>query len=353
MIMLAKRRFIFGINRVRREAPCLSSFARRACNVACALAMAAGLCLALYPVLGNALYQVMAHSAVSSYDKSLAALSQEELDGLWEEAQAYNNELAGQNVDDPWSYRAVLPPLDRYWETLDPAGTGMMGYVEVPGIGLMLPIYHGTSDDVLEEGAGHIATTALPVGGDSTHPVLTGHTGIPDKLLFTNLSCVRPGDAFSVHVLGRTLTYRVDSVNVVDPHDTSLLQSVRGEQRFTLLTCTPYGINSHRLLVTGHPSAEPAPPPRGVPESVLVWLGLLALLCCVGLVALARAGRRRVGTTRAGRAWVRAVGFAACLAVLAVCLWAAGGLSMRAGFLPFFDAGYSWFDGQVVEFFGL
>lgn len=323
--------------------------ARRAANAACALAMAAGLCLALYPVAGNVLYRMTARSAVSSYDVAVASHSQEELDALWDEARAYNGELASPDVCDPWGYRAVLPPLDRYWDVLDPDKTGVMGYVEVPGIGLQLPIYHGTSDEVLEKGAGHIATTALPVGGAGSHPVVTGHTGVPDKLLFTNLACVKPGDSFAVHVLGRTTTYRVSRVDVVDPHDTSLLQPVRGEERFTLLTCTPYGINSHRLLVTGVPCAEEGPvAPRGVPLVAAVWLGLAGALCCAVALALLVAGRRvRLPAV------VRAAGLVACAIVLAACLWAIAGLAMRAGWLTFFDAGYSWFDGHVLEFFGL
>ena len=210
----------------------------------------------LYPVVTNVAYQMGAYSAVSSYDDAVSRRTPEELAQLWEQAYAYNEELAASEVRDPFAVDEVSAPLDRYFEVLDPDGTGMMGYVEAPSIGLELPLYHGTGDEVLQKGAGHIATTALPIGGDSIHPVLTGHTGLPDKLLFTNLSFMEVGDVFRVKVLDRTFSYKVASVDVVEPDDTALLQPTAGEDELTLLTCTPYGINSHRLLVTGVPTAE-------------------------------------------------------------------------------------------------
>ena len=141
----------------------------------------------LYPIVTNIAYQLGAYSAVSSYDDAVARRSPEELAQLWAQAYAYNEELAASEVRDPFAVEEVTAPLDRYFEVLDPDGTGMMGYVEVPSIGLELPLYHGTGEEVLQKGAGHIATTALPIDGDSIHPVLTGHTGLPDKLLFLSL----------------------------------------------------------------------------------------------------------------------------------------------------------------------
>lgn len=243
----------------------------------------------LYPIVTNIAYQLGAYSAVSSYDDAVARRSPEELAQLWAQAYAYNEELAASEVRDPFAVEEVTAPLDRYFEVLDPDGTGMMGYMEVPSIGLELPLYHGTGEEVLQKGAGHIATTALPIDGDSIHPVLTGHTGLPDKLLFTNLSFVKAGDVFRVKVLDRAFSYEVASVDVVEPDDTALLQPTAGEDKLTLLTCTPYGINSHRLLVTGVPTADDGE--QGLRPVVLLPIlaaGFLAALLVAGAAVTAR-----------------------------------------------------------------
>ena len=247
----------------------------------------------LYPLLANVAYQLGAYSAVSSYDDAVARRTPEELARLWEEARAYNEELSASEARDPFSSSEVASPLDRYREVLDPDGTGMMGVVEVPSIGLELPVYHGTSEEVLRAGAGHLATTALPVGGEGTHPVVTGHTGLPDRLLFTNLMLVREGDIFRMRVLDRTFSYKVASVDVVEPDDVSLLRPVEGEERLTLLTCTPYGVNSHRLLVTGTPTDEGGEQGlRDAPGTLLVVAAALTALAGGGVLAARRARRR-------------------------------------------------------------
>lgn len=263
-----------------------------------------GIGCVLYPIATNVAYQLGAYSAVSSYDDAVARRSPEELAQLWAQAYAYNEELAASEVRDPFAVEEVTAPLDRYFEVLDPDGTGMMGYVEVPSIGLELPLYHGTGDEVLQKGAGHIATTALPIDGDSIHPGLTGHTGLPDKLLFTNLSFVKAGDVFRVKVLDRTFSYEVASVDVVEPDDTALLQPAAGEDELTLLTCTPYGINSHRLLVTGTPTAEDGGEGARpvVPASIAVAGAMLALVAGALVVGRRiRRLRRLEGAKRPGR----------------------------------------------------
>lgn len=246
----------------------------------------------LYPLVTNIAYQLGAYSAVSSYDDAVARYSPEELAQLWAEAYAYNEELSATEVRDPFTVDEVTAPLDRYFEVLNPDGTGMMGYVEVPSVGLEVPLYHGTGDEVLQKGAGHIATTALPVDGDSIHPVLTGHTGLPDKLLFTNLAFVKEGDIFRVKILDRTFTYKVASIDVVEPDDTALLQPVAGEDNLTLLTCTPYGINSQRLLVTGVPTQDNDE--QGLQPVLLLSLAAagVVLLLVVGVVQIVRRTRR-------------------------------------------------------------
>lgn len=246
----------------------------------------------LYPLVTNIAYQMGAYSAVSSYDDAVARYSPEELAQLWAEAYAYNEELSATEVRDPFTVDEVTAPLDRYFEVLNPDGTGMMGYVEVPSVGLEVPLYHGTGDEVLQKGAGHIATTALPVDSDSIHPVLTGHTGLPDKLLFTNLAFVKEGDIFRVKILDRTFTYKVASIDVVEPDDTALLQPVAGEDNLTLLTCTPYGINSQRLLVTGVPTQDNDE--QGLQPVLLLSLAAagVVLLLVVGVVQVVRRTRR-------------------------------------------------------------
>lgn len=263
------------------------------------IVLALGIGCILYPVVTNIAYQLGAYNAVSTYDAAVARYSPEELERLWAEAYAYNDELASPEVRDPFAYDEVVAPLDRYYHVLDPDGTGMMGYVEVPSVGLELPIYHGTAEETLEKGAGHLATTALPVDGTSLHPVITGHTGLPDKLLFTNLALVKEGDLFRVRILDRTFTYRVASIDVIEPDDTSLLQPVAGENRLTLLTCTPYGINSHRLFVTGVPTTEDDVA-ASAPSSVLPWIAVTAAAVVAVAVLTAavlltrRHARRRV-----------------------------------------------------------
>lgn len=287
-----------------------SHIRRRRSRIAAALStllLLAGAALLAYPLVSNMLYQMGAYNAISSYDISVASLSQEELDALWEEAVSYNHALGHPEVRDPWGYEEVVAPLDTYWDVLDPEGTGVMGYVEAESAGIMLPIYHGTLDESLQRGAGHIATTALPVGGESTHAVVTGHTGLPEKMLFTNLTAMRVGDVFSVHVLGRELRYEVSRIDVVEPTDTSLLQPVEGRDYLTLLTCTPYGVNTHRLLVTG----AACPMPETVEERHMPWSALFAAIagaaaCVLGIAWAARVRRRakrELGLAGKGERW--------------------------------------------------
>ncbi|MCH4221320.1 MAG: class C sortase [Eggerthellaceae bacterium] len=244
-----------------------------------------GLSLVLYPIIANIQYQLGVSNIVTTYDDSVGSYAPEDLDRMWADAYAYNAELGDPTIRDPFGYTDIVSPLDRYYDILNPDGSGMMGYVNVPSVGINLPIYHATSEDVLQKGAGHIATTALPIDGTSIHPVITGHTGIPDKVLFTNLDAVHIDDIFRIKVLNKTFSYKVSRIDVVQPDDTNLLQPVSGKDEVTLLTCTPYGINSERLLVTGIPTTEDTDAPvRGVPLAILPWLITLLCLAIVGLL---------------------------------------------------------------------
>lgn len=189
---------------------------------------------------------------MAGYDDSLAQEGQDVLSRALQDAQAYNRSLLDSEayLTDPFDPEAVLDPtVEPYASLLNVQGDGVMGYVEIPSISVKLPIYHGTTQDVLDKGVGHLQNTSLPVGGESTHAVLTGHTGLAGKRLFTDLSLMKEGDVFFIHVLGDTLAYQVDEIHIVEPDETDYLVIEKGKDRVTLLTCYPYGINTHRLLV--------------------------------------------------------------------------------------------------------
>lgn len=204
------------------------------------LVFLAGLSLVLYPGVSSWLNSLRQSRIITSYEHSLSGLDARTCAQLWEDARAHNAHLAAGDAD-----------ADAYETLLDPYGSGYMGYLEIPSIGARLPIAHGVEEETLTRAVGHLDWSSLPVGGESTHCVLSGHRGLPSAELLTNLDKLEPGDLFCLHILNEILEYQVDAVNVVEPDDTSLLQITEGEDHVTLLTCTPYGINSHRLLVRG------------------------------------------------------------------------------------------------------
>ena len=216
------------------------------------LVLVAALSVMLYPTVSNYLYEKNSSRVVSRYDEEVVKLSQEEKQRMLEEARQYNGELTeAPELADPFS--PVRGEMDaRYASLLDVDGDGMMGYVCIPKIDVELPIYHGTSENVLQSGVGHFEGTSLPVGGEGTHTVLTGHRGLPSKLLFTELDELEKGDVFYIKVLGENLAYEIDRILTVLPEDTQELSVVDGKDYATLVTCTPYAINTHRLLVRGH-----------------------------------------------------------------------------------------------------
>lgn len=185
---------------------------------------------------------------ITAYALNTADSNKEWYDELWAEATAYNGALAQSGID--W----LLSDEEKevYNEYLKVDSTGVMAYIDIPAIDCSLPVYHGSGDAALQVGVGHIEGSSLPVGGQSSHCILTGHTGLPSAELFTNLDMLEEGDTFILHTLDRTLTYEVDRIYVVEPTDLSQLQIEEGKDYCTLVTCTPYGINTHRLLVRGH-----------------------------------------------------------------------------------------------------
>lgn len=208
----------------------------------------AGLSLLLYPSLSDYWNSFHASQAVATYSEEVRNLNADKYDRLIGEAREYNAAL-------PSRYKAFfLSESDRstYNALLDVNGTGVMGYIEIPTIQISLPIYHGTEDEVLQIAVGHLDWSSLPVGGEGTHCVLSGHRGLPSAKLFTNLDKLVAGDKFVIRVLDEVMTYEVDQILIVEPNDLSALAIEKGKDLCTLVTCTPYGVNSHRLLVRGH-----------------------------------------------------------------------------------------------------
>lgn len=212
------------------------------------LAFLIGLSLLLYPTVSDYWNSLHQSRAIAAYAEDVGQLKDEEYERVWASAQAYNACLQlgpGQLV-------LTEQEEAEYEAELNVSGTGIMGYIEIPSIDCRLPIYHGTDDAVLQIAIGHIAGSSLPVGGEGTHCVLSGHRGLPSAQLFSHLDQLSEGDRFTLRVLDEVLTYEVDQILIVEPQDTAALQIVEGCDYCTLVTCTPYGINTHRLLVRGH-----------------------------------------------------------------------------------------------------
>lgn len=207
-----------------------------------------GLSLLLYPTVSDYWNSFHQTRAIATYAENVAALDNASYDAIWDAARQYNRNLLNRSN----SFRLSEEQKAEYESLLDISGQGVMGYIEIPEIDVSLPIYHGTEDPVLQVAVGHLEWTSLPVGGESTHCVLSGHRGLPSAKLFTNLDKLREGDTFLLRVLDEILTYEVDQILIVEPQDTAALEIVEGQDYCTLVTCTPYGINTHRLLVRGH-----------------------------------------------------------------------------------------------------
>ena len=212
------------------------------------LILLAGLSLLLYPTFSNWWNSFHSSKAISDYSEQVAQLDQEQYTELWEAAIAYNQDLQNKgNV-----FQVTDAQRAAYSQLLNVGGNGVMGYIEIPSIDVSLPLYHGTSESILQVAVGHLEWSSLPTGGEGTHCVVSGHRGLPSARLFTDLDDLRTGDQFMIRVLDELMTYEVDQILIVDPDDVDDLLIVEGKDLVTLVTCTPYGINSHRLLVRGH-----------------------------------------------------------------------------------------------------
>ena len=220
-------------------------------NIFIGLLFVVGLLVLLYPTISDAWNRYRNSLLIVNYEDRLSHLSEEDYSKLWQSAREYNEKHVMNVFSDAFndeSYQLSHP----YDQMLNPAGDNIMGYIDVPKIGQKLAIGHGTGAYILERGVGHVEGTSLPIGGPSTHSVLAGHRGLPRAKIFSDLDQVIIGDKFFLYILDDVLAYEIDQIEVVEPDDASLLQIEEGKDLCTLLTCTPYGVNSHRMLIRGH-----------------------------------------------------------------------------------------------------
>ena len=217
-------------------------------NIFLILALVAGLSLLLYPTVSDYWNSLHTSQAVASYDQAVKSMDEGKYDELLQRAGQYNRDLFLRGS----LFALTDEEREDYNSQLDIDGSGVMGYIEIPTIKVSLPIYHGTSDDVLQVAVGHLEWSSLPVGGESTHCVLSGHRGLPSDKLFKNLDQLAEGDLFVIRTLDEVLTYEVDRILIVLPSELQALAAEEGKDLCTLVTCTPYGVNSHRMLVRGH-----------------------------------------------------------------------------------------------------
>lgn len=215
------------------------------------LAFLLALLITLYPVISNYINERYASEIHTAYEEIIQQADNSALLEAKKQAIAYNEAITPGTAGEAYSQVALTDASRDYESQLNIAGDGTMGYVEIPKICVNLPIYHGTGNDSLERGVGHLLGSSLPVGGTSTHAILTGHSGMATQKMFTDLEQLSVGDVFYLHILDETLAYQVDRIKTVLPYDTSLLGITSGRDYCTLVTCTPYGINTHRLLVRG------------------------------------------------------------------------------------------------------
>ena len=274
------------------------------------LIFAAGVGIFVYPAVSNWMAERRQAEAIERYEEDVTVLEPEEIQDQIARAQEYNQNLAEDELHDPFLQGEQYVISSGYNDVLNYNEDGIMAYVEIPCIDVSLPVYHGTSEEVLQKGAGHLAASSLPVGGEGTHSVISAHRGLPSARLFTDLDEVETGDVFYIHVLDETLAYQVDQIETVEPDELNSLRVVKGRDLVTLLTCTPYAVNTHRLLVRG--TRIPYEEAREIQEeqeqnALPLWLreyftsivvGIFFLALLITAVLLWRKRSRRKGKKR-------------------------------------------------------
>lgn len=252
--------------------------------IALALLFLIGLSILLYPLLSDQWNSRREKALVNQYTKTIADhTSQEQMEEMLSAARAYNEQINEESIPDAFSIRDGIEDAD-YEALLNVEADGMMGYVEIPVIGQTIPIYHYTTEESLKKGAGHLFGSSLPIGGENTHAVISAHRGLPSAKLFTDLNLVKEGDVFYIHILDETLAYEVDQILTVEPEETESLAIQEGEDLVTLVTCTPYAVNTQRLLVRGHrvdyeqAKESERTPVSGINNPSILMLGLCVLI---------------------------------------------------------------------------
>ena len=266
------------------------------------LALLCGIIALSYPHISQYFSEKNSTRATDEYAQKMQQMTEEKQREMWKEAEEYNENLTGSPVHDPFIPGSGVVMPDNYYKVLNVGG--IMAAIEIPKINVKLPIYHGTSEKVLNKAAGHMEGSTLPIGGKGRHSVITGHTGLVHAKIFTDLTELTEGDRFYLKVLGETLAYEVDDITVIDPAETEQLSVVEGEDYVTLLTCTPYGVNSHRLLVRGKRTAyDPSKkesPKRGVTteQQLLLRIGLTTAGIVVGAIVFFEVLQKRKAKRR-------------------------------------------------------
>ena len=274
------------------------------------LIFAAGVGIFVYPAVSNRLAERRQAEAIERYEADVTVLEPEEIEEQKARAREYNQNLTEDELHDPFLQGDQYVISSGYNDVLNYNEDGIMAYVEIPCIDVNLPIYHGTSEEVLQKGAGHLAASSLPIGGEGIHSVISAHRGLPSAKLFTDLDEMEIGDVFCIHVLDETLAYQVDQIETVEPDELNSLRVVKGRDLVTLLTCTPYAVNTHRLLVRG--TRIPYEEAREIQEeqeqnALPLWLreyftsivvGIFFLALLITAVLLWRKRSRRKGKKR-------------------------------------------------------
>lgn len=248
------------------------------------LILIVGLSLLLYPSFSDYWNSFHQSKAIASYADDVASLDKDKYKEMWQQAVDYNRKLK----EKPQHWILTDEERKEYESILDITGTGIMGYIDIPSINVSLPIYHGVDEGILQVAIGHLEGSSLPVGGEGTHCVVSGHRGLPSARLFTDLDKLREGDIFVMRVLDETLTYEVDQIRIVLPDEVSDLEIQKGKDLCTLVTCTPYGINTHRLLVRGHriPNLKDSSDIRVVADAQQIDTNIVAIIVSIPVLIL-------------------------------------------------------------------
>ena len=277
---------------------------RKAINIIIIVLALIGVTLLVYPYISFRLTERDQTYVVQQYDDSLAKMTEQQMQEEWERAQAYNESLVTSVLYDPFA--SGQEDMDaEYLSLLDIAGNGVMCHIEIPKIKVDLPVFHGGSLSTLEKGVGHLEGSSLPVGGVGTHAVMTAHTGLNSAKLFTDLTELEIGDEFYIYTLDQILAYRVDNILTVEPEDVGALSMVEGKDYVTLVTCTPYGINSHRLLVRGvRVDYTPEEIKQAIAdtdtvlsnETIMLYAGIVLLILLIIIILIVTRIKKRRGT---------------------------------------------------------